>query len=90
MHKNIEEILLNNIKLPQYRKTWRRTCCFLNHLLGLHSLTHKEKEAMQIYWHMLFIRVSGEKHISKIKYHQRYALATASKIITSKESCNDN
>ena len=90
MHKNIEEILLDNIKLPQKRGIWRKACQSLNQLLGLYDLSKEEKEDMQIYWHMLFIRVSGEKHISKIKYHQRYALATASKIITSKESCNDN
>ena len=90
MHKNIEEILLNNMKLPQYRKTWRRVCCFLNHLLGLHSLTHAEKEAMQIYWHTLFIRVSGEKHMHKIKAHERLAFRAVSKIIKSKEGCNDN
>ena len=90
MPKNIEEILLNNMKLSQYRKTWRRVCCLLNHLLGLHSLSHAEKEAMQIYWHMLFIRVAGEKHIKKIKSQERLALAAASKIVKSKEGCNDN
>ena len=90
MHKNIEEILLDNIKLPQKRRIWRKACQSLNQLLGLYDLSDEEKEDMQIYWHMVFIRVSGERHIKKIKFQERCALAAASKIISSREGCNDN
>lgn len=90
MHKNIEEILLDNIKLPQKRGIWRKACQSLNQLLGLYDLSKEEKEDMQIYWHMVFIRVSGERHIKKIKFQKRCALAAASKIISSREGCNDN
>ena len=90
MHKNIEEILLNNIKLPQYRGTWRRACQLLNQLLGLYDLSSEEKEDMRIYWNMVFIRVAGERHINKIKFQERCAIAAASKIVSSREGCNDN
>lgn len=90
MHKNIEEILLDNINLPQNRGTWRKACQSLNQLLGLYDLSNEEKEDMQIYWHMVFIRVAGERHIKKIKFQERCAIAAASKIVSSREGCNDN
>lgn len=90
MHKNIEEILLDNIKLHQYRRTWKQLCRLLNHLVGLPCLSKRDRDTMEAYWHMLFIRIGGENHMKRIKFHERYARSAASKIIASKEGCNDN
>ena len=90
MPKNIEEILLNNMKLPQYRRTWKRACSLLNHMLGMHHLSTKDKATMRIYWEILFVRIAGEKHLENIEKQERCALAAVSAIIKSKEGCNDN
>ena len=90
MHKNIEEILLNNMKLPQYRKTWKRACCLLTQMLGLYHLSTKDRKKVQLYWEILFVRIAGEKHLENIKKQERCALKAVSKIIESKECSNDN
>ncbi len=90
MHKNIEETLLNNMKLPKYRKTWKRACYLLNRLLGLHHLSRKNRDTMQIYWEILFIRIAGEKHLENIEKQEQCARSVVSKIVLSRRECNDN
>lgn len=90
MHENIEKILLNNINQPQYRKTWKEVCKLLNHLIGLHCLNKDDRDLMETYWHMLFIQVSGEKHLKEIEFQQRCVHTVTSKLVESKGGCNDN
>ena len=90
MHKNIEEILLNNMNRPQYRRTWKQVCRLLNHLVGLHCLNKDDRDTMEAFWHTLFIRLGAETHMKRIKFHERCVRSAASKIIASKGGCNDN